>query len=262
MTDANEVKELPSPRLARLNQPEKGRVVSLSPLASVPRVSTASSGRVISLGDASLMPPRSIYGRFFGRAGDICGGIILAVAFLPLIIPIALLLQMSGQSVIYAQKRVGRGGVVFGCFKFRTMVPDADRVLRDLLATNASAREEWQRDHKLKDDPRVTSLGRFLRRTSLDELPQILNVLKGDMSLVGPRPIVREELLRYGRWVSSYLAAKPGITGLWQVSGRNNMSYRRRVAIDIYYSRNRSVLLNLYILLKTVRVVVGGHGAY
>jgi lipopolysaccharide/colanic/teichoic acid biosynthesis glycosyltransferase len=142
------------------------------------------------------------------------------------------------------------------------MVPNADQVLRDLLESNPELRAEWVRDHKLRNDPRVTRLGRFLRRTSLDELPQLLNVLRGEMSLVGPRPVVREELLRYGRNVKTYLAAKPGITGLWQVTGRNDTDYRRRVVLDTYYVRNQNLLLDLYILAKTTAVVLGGNGAY
>jgi lipopolysaccharide/colanic/teichoic acid biosynthesis glycosyltransferase len=142
------------------------------------------------------------------------------------------------------------------------MVPDADRVLRELLEQHPELKEEWLRDHKLRNDPRITMPGRFLRRTSLDELPQIWNVIRGEMSLVGPRPVVRDELMRYGRCLPIYLSAKPGITGLWQVTGRNDTDYRRRVALDVYYVRNQRLLLDLYILLKTTRVVLGGGGAY
>jgi lipopolysaccharide/colanic/teichoic acid biosynthesis glycosyltransferase len=142
------------------------------------------------------------------------------------------------------------------------MVPNADHALRDLLENDPELQAEWVRDHKLRHDPRVTRLGRFLRRTSLDELPQLVNVLRGEMSLVGPRPVVREELLRYGRNVGTYLAAKPGITGLWQVTGRNDTDYRRRVVLDTYYVRNQNLLLDLYILVKTTGVVLGGNGAY
>jgi exopolysaccharide production protein ExoY len=142
------------------------------------------------------------------------------------------------------------------------MIPAADQVLRDLLENDPELHAEWVRDHKLRHDPRVTCLGRFLRRTSLDELPQLVNVLRGEMSLVGPRPVVREELLRYGRNVGTYLAAKPGITGLWQVTGRNDTDYRRRVVLDTYYVRNQNLMLDLYILVKTTGVVLGGNGAY
>ena len=196
------------------------------------------------------------------RTLDVIGALVLGLVFAPLIVVIVFLMGRRGGSVIYRHRRVGRGGRIFCCLKFRTMVPNAEQVLRDLLESNAELRAEWARDHKLRNDPRVTRLGRFLRRTSLDELPQLLNVLRGEMSLVGPRPVVREELLRYGRNVAIYLAAKPGITGLWQVTGRNNTDYRRRVVLDTYYVRNQNLMLDLYILAKTTGVVLGGNGAY
>lgn len=196
------------------------------------------------------------------RFVDVIGAIILGLVFSPLIVAIVFLMRRSRGSVIYRHRRVGRGGQMFSCLKFRTMVPNADQVLRELLENSPELRAEWVRDHKLRHDPRVTALGRFLRRTSLDELPQLLNVLRGEMSLVGPRPVVREELLRYGRNVTTYLAAKPGITGLWQVTGRNDTDYRRRVVLDSYYVRNQNLLLDLYILAKTTGVVLGGNGAY
>ena len=196
------------------------------------------------------------------RILDVLGAIVLGIVFSPLIVTIMVLMRKSDGTVIYRHRRVGRGGQMFSCLKFRTMVPNADQVLRDLLENDSDLRAEWIRDHKLRHDPRVTRLGRFLRRTSLDELPQLLNVLRGEMSLVGPRPVVREELLRYGRNVGTYLAAKPGITGLWQVTGRNDTDYRRRVVLDTYYVRNQNLLLDLYILVKTTGVVLGGSGAY
>jgi len=196
------------------------------------------------------------------RVLDVIGALVLGAVFSPLILVIVCLMRRHGEPVIYRHRRVGRGGQIFFCLKFRTMIPNADQVLRDLLASNPELQAEWMRDHKLRNDPRVTPVGRFLRRTSLDELPQLLNVLRGEMSLVGPRPVVREELLRYGRNVATYLAAKPGITGLWQVTGRNNTDYRRRVVLDTYYVRNQNLLLDLYILAKTTGVVLGGKGAY
>jgi Undecaprenyl-phosphate galactose phosphotransferase WbaP len=199
--------------------------------------------------------------RIFKRALDVVGAVVLAAVFSPLMIGILIAMRRDGARVIFKHKRVGLNGEMFECLKFRTMVPNAEQVLKDLLAMDHSLREEWDRDHKLRDDPRVTRLGRFLRNTSLDELPQIWNVLKGDMSLVGPRPVTREELLRYGRNMLLYMMVKPGITGLWQVSGRSNTDYRRRVAIDVCYVRNQSLLLDLWILLKTTRVVIGRHGA-
>ena len=196
------------------------------------------------------------------RAVDISGALLIAAVFSPLIIPVILTLWRQGGPIIYKHRRVGRGGRVFECLKFRTMVPNADQVLRELLEAHPELKREWVRDHKLRNDPRVTPIGRFLRRTSLDELPQLWNVLRGEMSLVGPRPIVREELLRYGRNVRDYLAVNPGITGLWQVMGRNDTDYRRRVVLDTYYVRNQNVILDLYILFKTTLVVLGRTGAY
>jgi len=196
------------------------------------------------------------------RIVDVLGAVILGLVFSPLIVTIVFLMRRDAGSVIYRHWRIGRGGKMFSCLKFRTMVPNADQALRGLLESDPELLAEWVRDHKLRHDPRVTRLGRFLRRTSLDELPQLLNVLRGEMSLVGPRPVVREELLRYGRNVGTYLAAKPGITGLWQVTGRNDTDYRRRVVLDTYYVRNQNLLLDLYILAKTTVVVLGGNGAY
>ena len=199
---------------------------------------------------------------YLKRVFDLVGAVLLGVVFSPLIVVIAVLLQREGGFFIFRHRRVGRHGKAFDCLKFRSMVPDADRVLRDLLERHPECRAEWLRDHKLRDDPRVTAVGRFLRRTSLDELPQLWNVIRGEMSLVGPRPVVREELLRYGRCAGMYLAARPGVTGLWQVNGRNNTDYRRRVVLDVYYVRRQSLFLDLYILFKTIYVVLGGRGAY
>jgi len=196
------------------------------------------------------------------RACDVLGALALGVIFSPLILIIFLLMRREGGPTIYRHRRVGRHGKVFECLKFRTMVPNAEQVLREVLERHPELKAEWLRDHKLRNDPRVTALGRFLRRTSLDELPQLWNVVRGEMSLVGPRPVVREELMRYGRNLRVYLSAKPGITGLWQVMGRNDTDYRRRVAMDVCYVRNQNLLLDLYILLKTTRVVLGGGGAY
>jgi len=195
------------------------------------------------------------------RLFDILGAVVLGLVFLPLILAIAVLLRRQRGPIIFRHRRVGRNGQAFDCLKFRTMVPDADRVLRDLLEAHPELKSEWLRDHKLRVDPRITAVGRFLRRTSLDELPQLWNVVRGDMSMVGPRPIVREELRRYGRHLHRYLSARPGLTGMWQVTGRNDTDYRRRVVLDVYYIRRQSLVLDLYILMKTTRVVLGGIGA-
>jgi lipopolysaccharide/colanic/teichoic acid biosynthesis glycosyltransferase len=156
---------------------------------------------------------------------------------------------------------VGLNGKLFRCLKFRTMYRESEQMLADLLRDNAEAREEWKRDQKLSNDPRITPIGHFLRRTSLDELPQLFNVLRGEMVLVGPRPITVAELTRYGavRWY--YLSVRPGITGLWQVSGRNDTTYEERVALDRNYVEKRSLWLDVQILIKTVGVVVSRDGA-
>ena len=212
---------------------------------------------------AEAAPPASSYAAT-KRALDVLGAGVLAVVFSPLILAIVIvaLIRREPGSIIYKHRRIGQDGHAFECLKFRTMVPNADQVLRELLERDPAIEAEWVRDHKLRCDPRVTRLGGFLRRTSLDELPQLWNVMRGEMSLVGPRPVVREELFRYGRNVRAYLSAKPGITGLWQVKGRNDTDYRRRVVLDTWYVRNRNLLLDLYILFKTTRVVLGGSGAY
>jgi lipopolysaccharide/colanic/teichoic acid biosynthesis glycosyltransferase len=172
-----------------------------------------------------------------------------------------LIWRRDGAPVLFAHYRVGHDGKLFRCMKFRTMYRNAERMLSELLERDPAARAEWQREQKLLSDPRITPIGHFLRRTSLDELPQLFNVLRGEMSLVGPRPITVGELTRYGgvRW--QYLSVRPGMTGLWQVSGRNNTSYEERVALDRRYVEERSVWMNLQILLKTVKVVVARDGA-
>jgi lipopolysaccharide/colanic/teichoic acid biosynthesis glycosyltransferase len=188
--------------------------------------------------------------------------LLLLLLFSPLMLAAGLLIwQRDGAPVFFAQYRVGRDGRLFRCLKFRSMLPNSDELLRELLRTDEAARTEWQRDQKLSRDPRTTAIGHFLRRTSLDELPQLFNVLKGEMNLVGPRPITLPELVRYGgtRW--HYLRVAPGMTGLWQVSGRNNTTYEERVALDREYVDGRSVWLDAHILLKTVGVVLTGHGA-
>lgn len=180
----------------------------------------------------------------------------------PLFLIAAIAIRLSGGAVFYGQLRRGMDGRNFRAWKFRTMAPDADRVLAAHLAASPELRAEWDRDHKLKHDPRVTAFGRFLRKTSLDELPQLWNVLRGEMSLVGPRPIVDDEVPKYGAKYALYRRVRPGISGLWQVSGRNNTTYEERIGYDEYYVRNWSPWLDLYILGRTVKVVLKGEGAY
>ena len=196
------------------------------------------------------------------RAFDIVGAVTLALLLSPLILAIITLIRIEGQPVLFWHKRIGRNGRSFHCVKFRTMVRDAEHVLRQLLNEHPELRDEWTKNFKLRNDPRITMTGRILRLTSLDELPQLWNVLRGEMSLVGPRPIVRAELLRYGRNASKYLAVKPGLTGLWQVKGRNDTTYRRRVAMDKFYVKNQGILLDIYILTATPAAVLRRNGAY
>ena len=187
---------------------------------------------------------------------------VLLILLSPLFaIIVVLIWQRDGGPVLFAHYRVGYEGKLFRCMKFRTMLRNSEEVLSDLLRNDPQARAEWERDHKLLNDPRVTRIGRFLRRSSLDELPQLLNVLRGEMNLVGPRPITVAELARYGRVRWHYLSVRPGITGLWQVSGRNNTTYEQRVALDRRYVEQRSLWLDLGILLRTLRVVAVREGA-
>jgi exopolysaccharide production protein ExoY len=197
------------------------------------------------------------------RALDLTIALSILIFTLPLLIAIALVVRMQdGGRALFTHERVGCGGRSFKVLKFRSMVLDADRRLAELLASDPYARAEWERDHKLKGDPRITRIGAFLRRSSLDELPQLFNVLRGDMSIVGPRPIVTAEISRYGRRFQHYCAVKPGITGLWQVSGRNDVAYRRRVAMDTIYARNKSLVWDIKLLLLTVPAVLFASGSY
>lgn len=197
------------------------------------------------------------------RAMDIAGAGLLLLVLAPLFAILALLVRRDGGPAFYAHKRVGKGGEEFGCLKFRSMVIDSDRRLAALLESDAQARIEWEATRKLKNDPRITAVGRFLRSTSLDELPQIINVLKGEMSLVGPRPVTASELAQYyGAAAEHYVTVRPGITGPWQVSGRNDTSYAQRVELDVAYATRPSLMQDISILLRTPLVVLQRRGAY
>lgn len=197
------------------------------------------------------------------RTLDIGIAISAILFFGPLMIMIAVISFVADPGpIFFSQHRIGRGGRIFRCYKFRTMAINAQERLEELLSRDAVARAEWDRDHKLRNDPRIVGIGRFLRKSSLDELPQLFNVLAGDMSIVGPRPIVAAEADRYGRYFRHYCAVRPGITGLWQISGRNDVTYRRRVAFDVTYSRKLSVLMYLKVLLLTIPSVVFARGSY
>jgi len=197
------------------------------------------------------------------RALDVAGAGALLLLGAPVFLLLALLVRADGGPAFYAHERIGRGGRRFGCLKFRSMVVDSAARLEALLASDPAARAEWEATRKLRDDPRITWVGRFLRATSLDELPQLINVLRGDMSLVGPRPVVAAELAaHYGVAAEHYLAVRPGITGLWQVSGRSDTSYAQRVALDVRYATNPSLLEDVRILLRTPAAVLLRRGAY
>lgn len=201
---------------------------------------------------------------FYARTGKRAFDIGFALLLLPVLVPVILVLwsavRCDGGAGFFGHARIGRNGKPFRCWKLRSMVPDAEARLQAHLDADPAAGAEWRRSHKLSDDPRVSRLGRVLRKTSLDELPQIWNVLKGEMSFVGPRPIVNRELARYGSSAPAYLAQKPGITGLWQVSGRNDISYDERVALDVAYLTRRSFLKDLKIIAKTGLAVIGTTG--
>ncbi len=197
------------------------------------------------------------------RSMDTIAAILGCILLMPLLFYLAVAVKMSSRGpIFYGHERIGRYGRRFRAWKFRTMFQNSHLVLDQYLDENPDAKEEWERDHKLRYDPRITRIGRFLRKTSLDELPQLWNVIRGEMSLVGPRPIVTAEIEKYGPYFGLFTMVKPGITGLWQVSGRNNTTYEERVQLDAYYVRNWSPWLDVYLLLKTIRIVLFAHGAY
>jgi Undecaprenyl-phosphate galactose phosphotransferase WbaP len=208
---------------------------------------------------------QGLNGEFAKRLFDILFSLLVLILFSPVYLVLTLLIASSSQGpIFYIQERVGKNYKPFNCIKFRTMVSNADEVLMQMMETSPELRQEFEASFKLKHDPRITKIGRFLRITSLDEFPQFWNVLKGDMSVVGPRPLVEEELPKYGSAIDQILTIRPGITGLWQVSGRNDIPYPRRVQIDLHYVKFGNLWLDLWIILKTVGVVVipKNNGAY
>lgn len=200
--------------------------------------------------------------RLLKRVFDLVASLGLLIVGWPLFMYLAWRIRQDGGAAVFAHRRVGQGGKLFDCYKFRSMRVDAEEQLRELLATDPALRVEWEKEFKLKADPRISAIGRFLRRTSLDELPQVFNVIKGDMSLVGPRPVVQAELKRYGHDVDYFLMVRPGMTGLWQVSGRNDVGYDTRVYLDTWYVKNWSLWYDIAILFKTIKVVFKRNGAY
>jgi exopolysaccharide production protein ExoY len=204
-----------------------------------------------------------VLGGTLKRGFDIAAASASIILLLPLFCLIALAIKLSdGGPVFFRHRRVGLNGSSFGCLKFRTMVVDADQVLQRHLAQDSEAARQWAELHKLKKDPRVTPLGAAMRKTSVDELPQLLNILRGDMSFVGPRPIVAAEVPKYGDCIEHYLSTRPGLTGPWQVSGRNDVDYATRVALDRQYVEQWSFWRDLAIIAGTVRVVVTSRGCY
>lgn len=208
---------------------------------------------------------QSLDGELFKRLFDILFSLSVLILFAPVYLLLAFLIALSSPGpIFYVQERVGKNRKRFYCLKFRTMVENADDILLEIMENSPHLRQEFEDNFKLKQDPRITWIGRFLRMTSLDEFPQFWNVLKGDMSVVGPRPLVEEELPRYGNHINKILTIRPGITGLWQVSGRNDIPYPRRVQIDLYYANDKNLWMDMWIVFKTIGVVIfpKNNGAY
>lgn len=241
-----------------------GVPLSLVPVVSMLPVQTGQAHYFLSH-SVVLMSAGHVIGRPLAKAAkrvfDLLAAASLLVVISPVMLAIALLVRRDGGPMFFRHERVGVGGTSFGCLKFRSMKANGDRILAEHLAHHPEAVVEWEASQKLRCDPRVTDIGRILRKTSLDELPQLFNVLRGEMSLVGPRPIVRAELRFYGEHGASYMQVKPGVTGLWQVSGRSDTSYERRVNLDVWYVRNWTFWHDLAILMKTVPVVLLRRGA-
>jgi exopolysaccharide production protein ExoY len=211
---------------------------------------------------SQVVHPSRILGGLAKRALDIGLALVALVLLSPLMVGVALLIKLTSPGpVLYGHGRIGFAGRQFRCWKFRTMIVDGDRVLEEYLRQNPHERATWLAERKLRDDPRITPLGTVLRKLSVDELPQLLNILLGQMSIVGPRPVVADELGNYRQSVGHYLRTRPGLTGLWQVSGRNDTSYRMRVVMDRAYVRRWSMLLDLWIILRTVPAVLSSRGA-
>ena len=196
---------------------------------------------------------------------DLFFALIFLIAGLPLFLFIALLIKLSSRGpIFFSQERIGKNSVPFQCLKFRTMHTEAEDILENLINQNILLKKEFEETHKLKNDPRITYIGKFLRKTSLDEIPQFINVLKMEMSIVGPRPVVSSEIIKYGSKKSKVLSIKPGITGLWQVSGRNNLTYKKRVFLDYLYVKNFNLVIDLRIIIRTFGVIFfpSDRGAY
>ncbi len=246
-------------------QHQVNRVVVLPRMTKIPLInaevftSINHRGLAFSTRNNLLNPVDKTFKMFF----DLVATTMLIILFSPILLLIYIVVFVATKGKpIFRHKRIGKGGEVFWVYKFRTMHDNADVLLKELLESDNSIREEWEKEFKLKKDPRITKVGRFLRKTSLDELPQLINVIKGEMSLVGPRPIIQEEIKNYGDYFRYFKAVKPGITGLWQISGRNDVDYDERVQLDTWYVRNWSIEQDLIILMKTIVVVLLKKGSY
>lgn len=198
------------------------------------------------------------------RIFDIVFSLLTMVIIIPvsIIVMILIMIESPGAAPIFKHYRVGRGGTLFPCYKFRSMVPNAQEKLQEYLKSDLEAQKEWNTYFKLKDDPRITKIGRFIRKTSIDELPQFINVLKGEMSWVGPRPIIKDEIHYYGKYINDYYAVLPGITGMWQANGRSDTGYDERVVLDTWYVRNWNIWIDIALIIKTIKAVLFGKGAY
>lgn len=236
----------------------EGRSAPSSPMSPVSEQSFERDDSPFSAGDQTHIGKiKRPLGGGAKRLLDIFVASVALPLALPLMLVVAVVIMIRyGRPVIFMHRRIGYNGKPFNCYKFRTMIPDADRALEAYLANNPDAAREWKETHKLRHDPRVTLLGKVLRQSSADELPQLFNVLRGDMSCVGPRPIVDEELQRYGAAAADYLRTRPGVTGLWQVAGRSSVDYSQRVTLDSHYVRNWSIGYDLLILLRTAFAII------
>ncbi|NTG51200.1 sugar transferase [Agrobacterium rhizogenes] len=210
--------------------------------------------------ESDVFPPT---GGILKRGFDVTAALMGLILISPLFLMLMLLVKLSDRGpIFYGHRRIGHNGKTFGCLKFRTMVVDGDRVLQAYLQANPRAMDEWRATRKLQNDPRVTLVGAVLRKLSLDELPQLINIIRGEMSVVGPRPVVEDELERYETSAIYYLQSRPGLTGLWQVSGRNDVSYETRVAFDTHYVKNWSLSSDMMIIAKTIPAVCLSRGSY
>lgn len=217
------------------------------------------SAKPYSLAPRVVAPASAALWRMF----DIVVAAGVLIIALPFLVLLAVVMYISDPGpLFFVHRRIGLRGTYFGCMKFRSMKVNGDEILRKHLAANPEARAEWDETQKLKDDPRVTAIGSIVRKLSLDEFPQLINVLRGEMSIVGPRPIVEAEVSRYGRFFEHYCAVKPGLTGLWQISGRNDTTYRERVELDVSYVSRKSLALDTWLLIKTVPAVLFARGSY